>query len=53
MLTWQELRVCQAPFLKDLDSLVVALARATMYARRQSHDEEVLVYSERIRLHLV
>jgi hypothetical protein len=53
MLTLQELRVYQEPFLKGLDSLVVAPVRATMYAYRQSHDEEVFVYIERIRLRLV
>lgn len=53
MLTLQELKVCQEPSSKGLDSLVVALVRATTNARRQSHDEEVSVYIERIRHHSV
>ena len=53
MLTLQELRVYQEPFLKGLYSLVVALVRATTYAHRQNHDGEVYVYIERIRLRLV
>jgi hypothetical protein len=39
--------------VRGLDSLVVALVRATTYARRQSHDEEVFVYIEHIHLRLV
>jgi hypothetical protein len=53
MLTLQELRIYQEPFLKGLDSLAVALVRATTYAHRKSHDEEVFVYIERFRLRLV
>jgi hypothetical protein len=52
MLTSQESRVCQGPSSTGLDGLVVALVRATIYAHRQSHDEGVFEYIERIRLRL-
>jgi hypothetical protein len=49
----QESRVCQEPSLKGLDNLAVALVGATTCAHRQSHDEGVFEYIERIRLRLV
>jgi hypothetical protein len=48
-----ESTVCQGPSSTGLDSLVAALVRATTCAHRQSHDEGVFEYIERIRLRLV